>query len=93
MTDLAAPMPFQEDFWRSVEIDRVHIDSLNKICGFISALPIQWTKDENNNLGYHVRLVALNDQNKVDSSQEGLRNVDVGLLASTKSSIPDKEQS
>lgn len=93
MADMTALMPFQEAFWRSVEVDRAHVDSLSEIRGFISALPIQWTKDENNNLGYHVRLVALNDQNKVDSSQEGLRNVDVGLLASTKSSLPDKEQS
>lgn len=93
MANLTAPMPFQEAFWRRVDIDVSHIESLNKIRGFITLLPIQWTDGENNNLGYHMHLVALNERNKVDSSKDGLSNADAGLLASAKSNLSPKEQS
>lgn len=54
-------MPFQEVFWKATQFKANAVAQLNSIKGFITALPIRWTERENNNLGYHIALVAIND--------------------------------
>ncbi|AVT05052.1 phospholipase D-like domain-containing protein [Paracidovorax avenae] len=75
---LIAPMPFDDEFWQSIEVEANAADKLNGIKGFITALPITWTMYENNNLGYHIRLVAINDRplpvlKNEDASLDGLQ--------------------
>ena len=77
------PMPFDADFWKHPQFIASALGKLNDIKGFITRLPIEWTKDENNNLGYPTALVAKNTiqsrpvqpvteiaDNKNESSQE-----------------------
>jgi phospholipase D1/2 len=54
----SAPMPFEASFWTSPQFNATAATKLNEIKGFITLLPIEWTKGENNNLGYPTALVA-----------------------------------
>ncbi|BBP00016.1 hypothetical protein SFSGTM_07240 [Sulfuriferula nivalis] len=53
-----AAMPFEASFWISSQFNATAAAKLNEVKGFITLLPIEWTKGENNNLGYPTALVA-----------------------------------
>ncbi|WP_426212087.1 phospholipase D-like domain-containing protein [Massilia sp. TWP1-3-3] len=55
-------MPFESRFWSARQHFAAGVAGLEKIRGFITALPIEWTTGENNNLGYHTALVVKNTQ-------------------------------
>jgi len=80
---LIAPMPFEKDFWESIEVGEDAANKLNAIKGFITALPTKWTMFQNNNLGYHVRLVAINDhpQPAIDSRGDALEGLQIQAQA------------
>lgn len=52
--ELAAPMPFEEQFWRSTYRYPAPIG----IEGFICQLPIEWTRGENNDSGINTTIMA-----------------------------------
>lgn len=56
------PMPFETAFWKVPQSNTSAVNKLTQVKGFITALPIEWTKDENNNFGYHTALVVQNDK-------------------------------
>ena len=61
-------MPFSEQFWKKPQHNPAGVAKLGHIKGFITALPIEWTRGENNNMGYHTSLVADNDSHKKPTS-------------------------
>ena len=52
------PMPFDTEFWSKPQFTPGKGDELKNIKGFITILPIEWTKGENNNIGYHSALLT-----------------------------------
>ncbi|OWJ57685.1 phospholipase D-like domain-containing protein [Paraburkholderia caledonica] len=54
------PMPFDAAFWTAPQHDREGAANLSNVQGYIVTLPIEWTKGENNNLGFPTSLVAEN---------------------------------
>ncbi|WP_341678131.1 phospholipase D-like domain-containing protein [Niveibacterium sp. SC-1] len=59
--NLASPMPFQPEFWSSPQHDATAVGQLEDIQGFITALPIHWTEEENIGFAYPTSLVAENE--------------------------------
>ena len=53
------PMPFDQRFWTEPQHTPAAAN-LTQIMSYITLLPIEWTKGENNNLGYHTALVTEN---------------------------------
>lgn len=53
------PMPFDPEFWAKPQ-HNLQAANLNQVKGYITLLPIDWTKNENNNIGYHTWLVTEN---------------------------------
>lgn len=49
-------MPFNEIFWQNYAINQP--SALQNIQGHITLVPIHWTKDENNAIAYHIRLLT-----------------------------------
>jgi phospholipase D1/2 len=58
---LKSPMPFETRFWSVHQHIPSAVDGLNQIKGFVTALPVMWTKGENNRFVYPTSLVADND--------------------------------
>src|SRR5690606_20124912 len=58
--NLASPLPFQPEFWSASRHTPAGLDRLHTIKGFITALPIHWTKGENIKFDYPTALVADN---------------------------------
>lgn len=56
--NLGSPMPFQAEFWDTPQHNAEGVAGLNQIKGFITALPIEWTKGENVRFEYPTALVA-----------------------------------
>ena len=54
----SGPMPFDEKFWATPQFNPNKANDLKEVKGFITLLPIEWTKNENNNIGYHTAVVA-----------------------------------
>ena len=55
------PMPFDREFWAKAQ-QKEAAANLSQVKGYITLLPIEWTKGENNNIGYHTALVTENKQ-------------------------------
>lgn len=53
------PMPFDSEFWASTQHNSSAVN-LTQVKGYITLLPIAWTKGEYNNIGYHTWLVTEN---------------------------------
>lgn len=70
---LISPMPFQDDFWKESQHLPTGINNLTDIKGFITALPIHWTKKENLHFQYPTDLVA--DNLKIQSSEENSESI------------------
>ena len=45
-------MPFDENFWIKPPFNQNEAFNLEEVKGFITLLPIEWTKGNKNNLGY-----------------------------------------
>jgi phospholipase D1/2 len=58
---LISPMPFQPEFWDKPRHSKEAVTVLSKIKGFITSLPIEWTKGEYNRFAYPTALVADNN--------------------------------
>lgn len=58
--NLMSPMPFQPEFWVAPQQNPAGITQLNGIKGFITALPIHWTENENVRFEFPTALVAEN---------------------------------
>ena len=54
-------MFFESAFWDSPLYITTQVKRLDDIRGFITSYPVHWTKGENNNMQYHMALVAQQD--------------------------------
>ncbi|CAM2153329.1 phospholipase D-like domain-containing protein [Paraburkholderia tropica] len=80
-------MPFDDEFW-SKPRHMAGASKLTEVRGFLVALPIDWTRNENNNLGYAISLVAENNAvpvNPVDSQSYGVTELSQAAQAKSKS--------
>jgi phospholipase D1/2 len=70
-------MPFDDAFWAKPQHEKAAAN-LSQLTGFIVSLPIEWTKGENNNLGFATSLVAENYQmpKPIDSYEQDASAVD-----------------
>ena len=57
-------MPFDKDFWSAPQFNADKVTGLNDIKGFITLLPIEWSKNENNNMKFHTGLMVNNESDK-----------------------------
>ncbi len=55
---LEESMPFQEQFWREQQEQISAFSALDEVRGFITALPIDWTKGENNQIPFPTSAVV-----------------------------------
>ncbi|MCP1573790.1 hypothetical protein J2S30_002169 [Herbaspirillum rubrisubalbicans] len=77
-------LPFEASFWTSVRHSANAKSELQKVKGFISALPIHWSEGEKNNFPYPTGLVASNDTppdrinivRSTDTNQKNLKKGD-----------------
>ncbi len=59
---LMEPMPYQEAFWRSSTLASVKAFlPPNRVAGFITALPTNWTRGERNDSGLNLTILAHQD--------------------------------
>lgn len=58
---LAAPMPFQVEFWSGSRHNAGGVERLDEIKGFITTLPIHWTEGENIRYELPTAAVAVNE--------------------------------
>jgi phospholipase D1/2 len=72
--NLSAPMPFQTEFWNASRHTPDGIAKLQRIKGFIPALPFNWTQGENIRFEFPTSLVAENEFSPArDGGQPTLR--------------------
>ena len=50
-------MPFEADFWKAPR-HNLAATKLEEVKGFITFLPIHWTKNEDNKIPYHNKLLT-----------------------------------
>ncbi|NQE48086.1 hypothetical protein RC52_06335 [Herbaspirillum rubrisubalbicans] len=62
----SSSLPFEKEFWKFHRHAQGAVSELNKIKGFITALPIHWSRGERNNFPYPTSLVANNDKAHLD---------------------------
>lgn len=60
--NISSLLPFQPEFWSSPQHTKEGTTQLDGIKGFITALPIHWTENENVKFAYPTSLVAENDR-------------------------------
>lgn len=65
--DLNSPIPFHENFWKNVPQPK-DPSSLKSIKGFVSALPVHWTRGENIWIRYPTALIVEN-QHETDEQK------------------------
>ncbi|MCP1573792.1 phosphatidylserine/phosphatidylglycerophosphate/cardiolipin synthase-like enzyme [Herbaspirillum rubrisubalbicans] len=72
----ATSLPFEEGFWTSVRHSANAKIELQKVKGFISALPIHWSEGEKNNFPYPTGLVASKDNpgDRIDTARSAETN-------------------
>jgi phospholipase D1/2 len=66
--NLGSPMPFQNDFWK-VPMTPYFTNNLNQIRGFITEIPLDWTKNENIMIKYPTPILVQNDGNQKSGSE------------------------
>jgi len=54
-------MPFESAFWKAPHFNIDGAKDLALVQGFITSLPVLWTQNENNNVGYHTNLMVRNE--------------------------------
>ncbi len=62
------PMPFEAEFWKKYTPSGMP----GEILGFITALPVNWTKDENNDSEFNLTILAQIQPNKQDSDYKAI---------------------
>lgn len=67
--DLNSPIPFQENFWKNVPQPK-DPSALQSIKGFISALPVHWTRGENIWIKYPTALIVENQHKQDELSDQ-----------------------
>lgn len=60
--NISSPLPCQENFWGAPQYNKDGIGGLASIKGFITALPIHWTRNENLKIPFPTSLVVQNDR-------------------------------
>jgi phospholipase D1/2 len=75
----AAPLPYEEGFWNTSGRP-LSPGRLSEVKGFITALPICWTKGENLRILFPTPLIVNLDGNNLKEKSERLSSV---MLAST----------
>jgi phospholipase D1/2 len=82
----AAPLPCQDEFWKAPRF-AADASNLTSLKGFITALPVEWTRGENNRIPYPTALLVQQDK------KNGLKDGDATMTASNdKVEVPTKEQ-
>lgn len=81
----SSSLPFENEFWSRHRHGQGAGSELNKIKGFITALPIHWSEGEKNNFPYPTSLVANNDK-----SHFGGTKIAQSMVTESRSSA-DKE--
>jgi phospholipase D1/2 len=51
-------MPFDAQFWKKPQHNANAVTGLSDVKGFITLLPIHWTRNENNKIPYHNALLT-----------------------------------
>lgn len=75
--DLMEPMPYEERFWSSNTQAEVKMFSPPAgVQGFICALPVNWTRGENNDSGLNLSILAQNFE--LPESDRALAQADQG---------------
>ena len=69
-----SPMPFDTEFWAKPRLMKITAN-LAQVKGYITLLPIEWTKGENNNIGYHTALVTEKKQTSPFESPTNFRQL------------------
>jgi phospholipase D1/2 len=75
--DLDSPMPFQGEFWEAARHIPHGVQHLAGVKGFITALPVNWTKGENIRFEFPTALVADNELPASIRSEESARAEEV----------------
>lgn len=60
--NIGAPLPSQEDFWKDARYNPA-VKNLDKVKGFITALPVEWTRGENIRIKYPTAIIVNNQRN------------------------------
>jgi phospholipase D1/2 len=58
----ASPLPFQDSFWETPQHVPEAATKLVQVKGYITSLPIQWTRGEMNRFSYPTAMVAMQEQ-------------------------------
>lgn len=61
--NIGSPLPSQDDFWTKKQYGP-DVSNLGKVKGFITALPVEWTRGENIRIKYPTAIIVNNDRNK-----------------------------
>lgn len=67
---MPTPMPFDAAFWNTPQHHPEAAKNLSEVKGFITLLPIHWTKGENNKIPYHNALITQFEKPKFQSDTE-----------------------
>lgn len=89
--DLSSPMPFQQEFWSHPQQTSAGIGGLANIKGFITALPINWTRDENLHFQYPTDLVAENIHKQSDTGPSAFITQSDKKITPTTTALIDKQ--
>lgn len=58
----SSPLPFQSEFWTSAQHAEDGVKGLSRVKGFLTALPIYWTKGEMNRFSFPTAMVASREE-------------------------------
>lgn len=67
---MPTPMPFDAAFWKSPQHNPEGAQKLSEVKGFLTLLPIYWTKGENNKIPYHNTLITQFEKPRMKSDTE-----------------------
>jgi phospholipase D1/2 len=82
-SQLASPLPYEERFWQGASI-QVQTGKLEQIKGFITALPIEWTRNDNIHIKFPTSVIVRRDP--LPSERRRGTNVETELASRTRSS-------
>ena len=62
-------MPFDDTFWSAAQQNESATSGLSSVKGFITLLPLNWTKGENNSTSFHAALYSATDKRRNPNEQ------------------------
>jgi len=68
------PLPFDEAFWKADRANLDNVGALGSIKGFISALPIYWTRGENIHIKFPAALVTKREPSPLETTNQVAAN-------------------